>query len=389
MKNIPTILILIDYFLPGYKGGGPAKSIKNLVEHLANDFYFKIITSDRDLGDENPYPDVSINKWNYFNGIEVYYASPAKLKFFSLVKLINKTQYDVLYLNSLFQPVFTIQILLSRRFKLLNSSRIVLAPRGELETGCLEIKSVKKYFYLSVAKQLGLYRNIDWHATSDQEVVSINNIFDDRIQNVIIAPNLTPKLDYNILLKLKSYEKKSRILKICFISRITREKNLDFALNILKDSKIPFEFNVYGTNHEDPNYWNICKNLINDINKEANKTIIYHGSLKPELVIEVFQSHDLFFFPTRGENFGHVIFEAFSGGTPVLISDNTPWNNLAKKGIGWDLPLSQPALFIKSIEYISSISSDEFLEMRKKILDFAFEYSNNPALINLSKKLFA
>ena len=38
----------------------------------------------------------------------------------------------------------------------------------------------------------------------------------------------------------------------------------------------------------------------------------------------MFQEYDLLFLPTKGENFGHVILESMSAGTPVLISDTTP-----------------------------------------------------------------
>ena len=55
-------------------------------------------------------------------------------------------------------------------------------------------------------------------------------------------------------------------------------------------------------------------------------------------------ANDLFFLPTRGENFGHVIAEALSVGTPVLISDQTPWRKLAAVGLGHDLPLAVPVI---------------------------------------------
>ena len=52
-----------------------------------------------------------------------------------------------------------------------------------------------------------------------------------------------------------------------------------------------------------------------------------------------------FFFPTLGENYGHVIYEALDSGCPVLISDQTPWRGLSEVGAGWDLPLDKPDLF--------------------------------------------
>lgn len=154
MGNKKTILILIANFLPGYKGGGPIKSIKNLTDHLSNEFNFKIITSDRDLGDKQPYSHITTNQWNRINGIDIFYASRNFLHFHSLIKLINKTDFDILYLNSFFQPIFSIQPVMAKYLRLLKSSNIILAPRGELEKGCLKIKPFKKKLFINISRFL-------------------------------------------------------------------------------------------------------------------------------------------------------------------------------------------------------------------------------------------
>lgn len=54
--------------------------------------------------------------------------------------------------------------------------------------------------------------------------------------------------------------------------------------------------------------------------------------------------------PTKGENFGHAIFEALNLGKPVLISDQTPWRNLSAAGAGWDLPLDSQDAFVEALQ---------------------------------------
>ena len=51
-------------------------------------------------------------------------------------------------------------------------------------------------------------------------------------------------------------------------------------------------------------------------------------------VIETFSKYDVFLFPTKGENYGHVIFEALAGGCIPIISDQTPWNDIEQAGCG-------------------------------------------------------
>ena len=52
------ILIFIDWFTPGFKAGGPIKSVSNIVNSLFNEFDFYIITSDRDINETEPYQNI-------------------------------------------------------------------------------------------------------------------------------------------------------------------------------------------------------------------------------------------------------------------------------------------------------------------------------------------
>ena len=76
-------------------------------------------------------------------------------------------------------------------------------------------------------------------------------------------------------------------------------------------------------------YWEKCQRIIDDL--PENIQVKYNGTIGHEKVVREMASHDLFFLPTLGENFGHVIFEALAAGCPILISDQTPWRNLEKR----------------------------------------------------------
>ena len=56
MSDKPRILVLTGCYLPGFRGGGPLRTIFNAVNSLHGDFDFHILTADRDLGDAAPYP---------------------------------------------------------------------------------------------------------------------------------------------------------------------------------------------------------------------------------------------------------------------------------------------------------------------------------------------
>ncbi|MDP9143608.1 MAG: glycosyl transferase family 1, partial [Actinomycetota bacterium] len=72
----PIVLVLTDHYLPGFRHGGPIRSIQNLVSSLGAEFDFRILTRDRDVGSEEPYPSVRPDEWQAVEGCSVRYLSP-------------------------------------------------------------------------------------------------------------------------------------------------------------------------------------------------------------------------------------------------------------------------------------------------------------------------
>jgi glycosyltransferase involved in cell wall biosynthesis len=382
----PVILVLLACYLPGYKSGGPVRTLANMVDQLGGDFEFRIITRDRDMLDTLPYESVSVDQWNSVGKASVFYASPGRLDFSSLVRLINETYHDVLYLNSFFNFSFTILPLLARRLGKLPNRPVVLAPRGEFSPGALGIgilKTLKKKIFIAAAKCTGIYRDVTWQASSEHEANDINRVFPGSKGMIHVAPDLTPLHEEN---QLKQTERgKNEPLKILFLSRITPKKNLEFALEVLETVSARAEFHIYGT-IEDQSYWDRCREIIERI--PSNISVQYCGAVNHEEVLEIMQAHDLFFFPTKGENFGHVIFEALAAGTPVLISDQTPWKDLEEKGVGWVKSLGSKIPFVEVIECFAKMDTQKMLKQRYKAWEYSVQHSRNLNVVEKNRQLF-
>ena len=101
-----TILILCDWFLPGYLAGGPIQSIATLTKQLSNDVNFKIITTDRDFNADAAYKTIELNCWTTFDGRSVFYVSPENLNSEFILKIIQDTPHDALYLNCFENKLF-------------------------------------------------------------------------------------------------------------------------------------------------------------------------------------------------------------------------------------------------------------------------------------------
>ena len=392
--NKPIILIATLYYLPGYRAGGPIKSIANLISEFKDEFDFYILTSDRDVGDSSPYGAISHNGWTQVEFAKVYYLNVAQITFKNIFTIIQILKPHVIYLNSFFDPIFTHRILWLFFLKKLANIPIVIAPRGEFSLGALASKSWKKIPFIFISKKIGLFKKLIWQASSQLEMDQILNVMGKiaRNRDVMVAPDLVAKVKINSSCS-NFYRKVGQPLKVCFLSRIVPAKNLKFALEVLKNVDAEILFNIYGP-VEDAGYWDGCKALISKL--PSCIQVSYHGSVEPKEIEKVFGENDLFFLPTKGENFGHVIQEALASGLPVLISDQTPWGWVVEKGVGWAFSLKGTEDFVRVLEECAHGWSEEkwrntsihvkkvleCVESREKVLKQNRELFNRAILYN-------
>jgi glycosyltransferase involved in cell wall biosynthesis len=393
-----TILIFIDWFLPGYKAGGPVQSVANFVSAFKEEFDISIVTSDRDLGDDKPYADIVFNSWLQKDGIQIMYLNPSHQNMTVYKSLINTGRYDFIYYNSFFSVPFTLKPLLATRHF---NGKIVLAPRGMLGKGALSIKPVKKKVFIFLARISNLFKNVRWLATANIEQEEITAIFGKKTE-VIVAPNLPSKRIESNIHRVKELNS----VKLFFLSRISEKKNLEFVLGLLKkiSSTYTIELNIIGA-IEGSDYWQQCQQTIALL--PGNIKVNYLGPVKNNEIPNYLVKYHFLILPTLHENYGHAIVEAFQCGCPVIISDCTPWRNLQRIGIhepganyqpstinhqlssvGWDLTLEKPEEFVKVIEYCAAMGQDEYEQMSQRAFDFAQKIVNDPAVIEANRKLF-
>lgn len=380
----PVILLFADYYLPGFKAGGPIRAISNLVEALSADFQFDIVTRDRDLGDDDPYPGITAGEWMKVGSARVNYVSRENLSFMYMLELLQTHPYHAIYLNSFFSTL-AIRVLALRRVGLIPKVPIILAPRGEFSPGALQFKASRKKAYIALTKIGELCRDITWQASSSHEADDIRLMWRDETRHAARVGITSEILSHETDALAVRKPKQKGILHAAIILRISNKKNLDGALRLLRGVKGQMTWSVYGP-VEDPEYWNLCKRLI--LGLPQNVRVFYHGAISHEQVGGVLAGKDLFFFPTFGENFGHAIIEALQAGCPVLISDQTPWRNLEERGVGWDVPLDKPELFHAAIEKMISMSEDEHRHMCRSAIAYVNEIVRDPALVDSNRQFF-
>ena len=370
MLTKKKLFILTDWYLPGFKAGGPIQSCRNLAEALGKDYEVFIFTGDRDLGDDQPYSGIPFNRWIPVGSASVFYADTTSQSAAGLLKQLQQIRPDIILLNSLFSPRFTLQPLwLLWRNKI--NARVVLCPRGMLQAGALKYKRLKKDLFLKLLVFSGLPRRIHFLATDPQEFQDIKNHF-PAASSVTLAENFPNISDFTT----RPVEKQAGKLKLVYLARISPIKNLLFVLELLNRFPLPgtIEFTIAGK-VEDEGYWKRCTALMDSI--PANITVQIAGAVAHEKLLDWLQPYHLFILPTFGENFGHGIFEAFLAGKPVIISDKTPWRSLQSKGLGWDIPLDRPEAFIDAIRVMLEMDQAGYDHLSARCHQFAIEYRNN------------
>ena len=346
------ILIFIDSFLPGVKGGGPVTSISNLVTLLNESADILICTKNHDLKSFDIYPKIVSNKITKFKDMNVIYLS--KMNTASIVKTTDNFNPDVIYLNSFFSKSTQLILFLNYiKFK----KKIIIAPRGQLQDNTLKIKYIKKLVYLFFYKLLKIQKNLYFHSTDINETNSIKKLL--TINNITEIKNLVK------IYKFKPLVKNTKVLKIIFVSRIVEKKNLLFSLQILKFIKQKVIFDIYGP-IEDINYWDKCKNAIDKL--PLHIKVSYKGKLPPQKVIIKMRKYHAFLLPTLSENFGHVIVEAMQAGLIPIISNQTPWKGLEKLNIGWSVPLNRELNYINAINSLCEMNNKNFTDKSSRVM---------------------
>lgn len=350
-QNKPGVVILYGYFYPAYKAGGPIQSLTNLIISLKSDYRIFVYTSAYDLNEHEPHAGIKTDCWRDVTiplsgtSIKVWYATGPKAGINGMRKAINETGASIFYINGMFSYAFTIvPLLLYRR------QTKIICPRGMLQKGALAGKPLKKKLYLWGLKISGLCRNAYWHATNEEEQQDIRAVFGDTAK-VVVAGNI-PRKPLDVI---SPVNKRNGQLHLIYLSLITAKKNLLQLLNIIELMEEKISLHIYGP-VKDESYWNKCLEAI----KRSGGKIEYKGDVRPDKVQEIFEKYDASILLTKGENFGHALYESFSVGRPVITSYFTPWNQLDEKRAGWNVDISVPGEISSVLKKLCDMEKTEY-----------------------------
>ncbi len=350
------VLATCGVFEPGFRGGGPVRSIAQMVDNAPECVDLALVTSDRDLGSRDPYLGLS-GRWVARSASRVFYLDSNSLRqWLRLWRDLRKTRFHLLYVNSLWAPIHSVIPIAAARLRLIHADWIIVAPRGELSPAALSIKARKKSLFLGWWGPLLRGMDVTWHASTEREASDIRAACP--WANVIVSLNQT-SLPAEPIATSTVIEGPARLV---FIGRVSEMKNLALTLTALRALSTPVHFDIYGP-LEDTKYWARCERLIDQLPDTVH--VSYRGVLAPSEVRQTFAQYDAFVFPTRGENFGHVIAESLSASCPVVCSEETPWTTVLEAGGGTVIQELTSTALSKHLSVVASMTPSERLEAKQ------------------------
>jgi len=219
-----------------------------------------------------------------------------------------------------------------------------------------------------MARKFGWLDGVTWQASTENEADDIRHAFGTNAA-IAVAPDLLNP-EYRSWPSSR-YRKQPARLDVIFLSRIAPVKNLHLAIELLRGLCGNINFHIAGP-IDDSAYWGRCTKSLATL--DGNIRSEYLGPLAPSQVAECLGRHGLLLLPSAGESFGFAILEAMLAGCPVLVSDRTPWRDLNRHGIGWDLPLRRPELMRAALQEIVAMEGAAHRQMSHRARDFALQY---------------
>lgn len=349
------ILIIVPSYKPAFVYGGPIRSISALCEALSTHHHeVEVLTTTANGPDELNFKagkeySIDLVKVRYFRRWTKDHTnfSPALLR----TLIFNAKNYDVIHIHSWWNLVTIPATLIC----ILKGIRPILSPRGSITQYTIYHRKsrIKRLVHFMIGRPL--LQRVSIHSTSLREDHEVGRMVQNGRRYII--PNLfeLPNTPFDF------YED-PQCLRLVFLGRIDRVKNLEFLLSeVINHVNIPFTLSIVGEGQNE--YVETLKQL-----SKGCSSVKWIGEVDGDEKFKLLAQSDLLLLPSHTENYGNVVIEALSQGTPVLISDQVGAKEyVVENELGWVIETA-PTQWAKIINDIWRNKNEQAALRRKAIM---------------------
>lgn len=282
-------------------------------------------------------PDDSISSYGYSRNIN---------------RFLQQSDYDLYHTNGLWMHC-NHQTCMEARKK---SKPYIITSHGMLYPEALKRSYWKKWPFIQLFFKKDIHDATCIHVTCKQEMEYIRQF--GYKGAIAVVPNPIKNPDY-----IESIKRDNSRKRFGFLGRLHPRKGVErilYAAGIIKEHQKDFEISIMGAG--EIGYENFLKS---EIQRLQLNNVRFCGFLSGQEKFKALASLSALFVPSDFENFGMIIPEALSVGTPVMASLGTPWEELNTRQCGWWVDRS-PENIAKIMNEILHMDISQLEEMGQK-----------------------
>ena len=279
--------------------------------------------------------------------------------FYRIVKESKKA--DAIQLSSFFFPPNFFAFIVAKVFK----KKLIISPRGEFFEYALSRNKKQKEFFIKIFNLINI--STIFHATSDEEIELIRKKIILKLKLIVKIPN-----SY----ETKYYLTETRLNQFLFLGRINPIKNIHSVFNVLKNiDDITFLIAGEANLPYEKEYLIFLKSEINRLGLQQKVNFI--GKIHNEEKYKVIARSRFLILPSHSENFGNVVLESLSQGTPVIASKGTPWSILESYKCGFHIDFDKEEEINNSINSLMNLRGNDLKKVEQSSKNILGKFSKH------------
>lgn len=258
-------------------------------------------------------PNDAVTPYEYSNGLTQY---------------LNSHDYDLYHTNGLWMYCNHITCSIARQ----RNKPYIITPHGMLYPNALHRSYWKKWPLIQLCFRKDINEANCIHVTCKAEMEHVRNF--GYKGAVAIVPNPANLPDYldELVVRKQSNLSGDRLRKFGFLGRLHPIKKVENLLYGVAMLPHPQDCELVIMGKGDDTYEQFLRN---EIKRLGLTNVIFKGFVSGREKYEELSQLSCLFLPSDSENFGMIVTEALSVGTPVMASLGTPWEELNTTGCGW------------------------------------------------------
>ncbi len=265
-------------------------------------------------------------------------------------KFLKQTDYDLYHTNGMWMHCNHETCVVARR----KGKPYIITPHGMLYPQAMARSAWKKKLLLAVGGvDKDLREAVCLHATCMEEMEHCRAL--GYKNPVAIIPNPVPMPDF-----IKDIERENSVKRIGFLGRLHPRKNVDALIDawILLGNKVK-ESQLLIMGKGDAGYEQMLRDKVR---QHGLDNVEFAGFITGREKFVKLASLTALCVPSDFENFGMIVTEALTVGTPVIASLGTPWQDLNSYHCGWWVN-NDIATCAKTIQEVLNLPETEIAEM--------------------------